>query len=103
MTITRFFDGFLIAALVCLACLGAGRAVALYARGIAVVVIDRERSLTQAVGDLFVVVLFLVWAYENVAYAWPLRIHVVPPPLGAVLIDTAALKVVGALLVVAGL
>jgi protein-S-isoprenylcysteine O-methyltransferase Ste14 len=100
---TRFFDCFQLAAVACLACLGIGRALAMYARGVGVLVIDRERSLARALGDLLSVILILVWAYEIVAYAWPLRTHLVPPSLGIVVVDAVAIKVMGTAVALAGL
>jgi protein-S-isoprenylcysteine O-methyltransferase Ste14 len=103
MAMARFFDWFQLAALAGLVGLGLGRALALYARGVRVVVIDWQRSPAQVLWDLFSVVLFLLWAYEIAAYAWPLRVHLVPAALAVVIIDAAAIKVVGVLLVIAGL
>lgn len=94
MTMAHFFDLFLLAALACLVCLGFGRGVMLFRRGIRVIV--------SVLDFLFLVCVFL-WVYEIVAYSWPLRLHVVPHCLGAVIVDTAAFKVAGAMLSLAGL
>jgi protein-S-isoprenylcysteine O-methyltransferase Ste14 len=99
----RLFDGFQLAALACLVCLGLGRALVLYARGVHVVVVDRTRSPAQALRDLLAMACFLLWGYELVAHAWPLRVHLVPRVLGLVLVDSAWVKGVGAALVLAGL
>jgi len=103
MTTARFFECFQFVALTFLVCLGVGRAIGLYARGIQVVVVDRERTVAQGLSDLVAIVAMLVWGYEIVAYARPLSFHVVPQPLGAVLVDVLAIKVIGATTVLAGL
>jgi protein-S-isoprenylcysteine O-methyltransferase Ste14 len=41
----------------------------------------------------------LVWAYEVVAYAWPLHFHMGPQNLGRILIDNIAIKTVGTIVV----
>jgi protein-S-isoprenylcysteine O-methyltransferase Ste14 len=103
MTVARSFDWFQLVALACLLFLGIGRATVLYARGVRVVVVDWKRTAGQALEDLVVVLGFLLWAYEIVAYAWPLGLHLAPVALGAVLIDAVAVRVGGALLVATGL
>jgi protein-S-isoprenylcysteine O-methyltransferase Ste14 len=103
MTAVRFFECFQLAALTSLVCLGVGRAIGLYARGIQVVVVDRERTAAQGLSDLVAIVAMLVWGYEIVASACPLSFHVVPQPLGTVLVDALAVKVIGAVTVLAGL
>jgi protein-S-isoprenylcysteine O-methyltransferase Ste14 len=94
MTMARFFDCFLLVALACLLCLGFGRGVMLYRRGIRVIV---------SVPDFLFLVCFFVWVYELVAYAWPFGAHVVPQSLGVFIVDAAPFKVVGAVLSLAGL
>ncbi len=47
--------------------------------------------------------MFSLWVYEIVAYAWPLRVHFAPLCLGTVIVPAVAIKVVGVVLVVAGL
>ncbi len=103
MNMTRVFDWFGFAALVCLACLAAPRMLCLYARGIRVLAVDRQRTPRQILEDLLALACLLVWSYELVAYAWPLQIHLVPPRVGMVLFDSPALKIAGALLMPAGL
>ena len=103
MKTTRFFEWFQLVALVCLVGLGLGHAIVLYARHVHVVVIDRQRSLWQGLADLLSIVLFFLWAYESIAYSWPLRNHVFPALLGTVLVDAAWVKAVGAVIVLAGL
>lgn len=102
MTIIRFFDWFQLAVLLVMACLAFGRAFTLYSRGVRVVVIDRERSVGRTLVDLLTVVCFVVWVYEVAAHTWPLRTHFVPEPLGAVLIDVTAIKILGAVLLMSG-
>jgi protein-S-isoprenylcysteine O-methyltransferase Ste14 len=90
----HFFDWFLLSALACLLCLGVGRSVMLYRRGIRVIF---------SVADFLMVVFFSLWVYEIVAYAWPFRLHISPHSLGAVIVDATALKIAGAMLSLAGL
>jgi protein-S-isoprenylcysteine O-methyltransferase Ste14 len=94
MTMTHYFDWFLLVALACLLCLGFGRGVMLYRRGVRVIV---------SVPDFLFLVCFFLWIYEIVAYAWPLRAHIFPHSLGAVIVDAAAFKVAGTMLSLAGL
>lgn len=94
MTMTRFFDLFLLAALACLLCLGFARGVMLYRRGVRVIV---------SVPDFSFLVCFFLWVYEAVSYAWPLQAHIFPHSLGAVVVDAAPFKVAGAMLSLAGL
>ena len=103
MTIDRGFDALLLASLICLAGLGVGRAVMLYRRGVRVVVIERERSPAQALGDLGQVVCLLVWAYEVVAHTWPLSGGLAPAWLETRLIDAPWVHAAGALTVVGAL
>lgn len=53
--------------------------------------------------DSLMVGCLLVWAYEIVAYAWPLRLHIGPSMLASTLVDGLALRLLGAVLVLAGL
>ena len=102
MKIARFFDWLQLAVLVFMACLAFGRALVLFARGVRVVAIDRERSPGRALADLLCVVGFALWVYEVVAHAWPLVTHVALRPLDVVLVDVVAIKAVGAALLIAG-
>lgn len=103
MSVTRFLDWFQLACLLCLACLGLPRMIHLYARGIHVLAVDRQRSPRQILEDLLSVIILLLWWYELVAYAWPLSLHLVPARLGLVLFDVAIAKIAGAVLMLAGL
>jgi len=103
MSAARFFDWFQLAALACLACLALPRAFRLYARGIHVLMIDRERTPGQIAVDLLGLVCLLWWWYELVAYAWPLPVHLFPRWLGIVLFDVSAVKIVGSLLMIVAL
>lgn len=102
MTIDRFFELFLLAALACLFCLGAGRGAMLRARGIRVVAIDWERTVFQMLCDTLLIPSLLALFYHIVAYSWPLPDSFVVPWFGTVLIDSISAKVVGAVLVTAG-
>jgi protein-S-isoprenylcysteine O-methyltransferase Ste14 len=94
MTMIRFFDWFLLTAIACLLCLGFGRGVMLYRRGIRVIV---------SVPDFLFLVCFFLWVYEAVSYAWPLRTHIFPHSLGAVIVDATPFRVAGAMLWLVGL
>lgn len=102
MSADRFFDGFGLAALACLALLGIGRGVMLAARGISVLPIDRERSIAEGLADLAFLLGFLAWIYETLAFALPLGFHILPDAARATL-DVTALRAFGALTAVAGL
>ena len=103
MDATRFFACFQLGALACLVGLGIARAAALYARGVHVVAIDWQRSLWEQLADALLIVLIFSWAYEAVAYSWPLRSHVFPAWLAPVVVDSVVPKVLGVLVVCAGL
>ena len=103
MLAPRLFDWFQIAAVTCLVCLGGGRALVLYAHGVRVVVVDRQRPPAQILADLLLLACLLLWSYEVVAYACPLRTHLVPPPLGTVLVDAVGFRVVGVFATLSGL
>ena len=103
MTSVRFFDWFVLGALACLLGLGIARAGVLYARGVSVVVIDWQRTPREQLVDLLLVVVFLAWFYETVAYAWPLHSHVIPARLAVVVVESSLVKVVGMLAIWAGL
>jgi protein-S-isoprenylcysteine O-methyltransferase Ste14 len=103
VTIDRFFDWFQLAAVACLLCLGVARAVMLYARGVRVVVVDWQRTLTQMLCDLLLVTSLLLLFYHIVVYSWPLPDSFVVPSLGTELFDSIVAKAIGALLVTAAL
>jgi protein-S-isoprenylcysteine O-methyltransferase Ste14 len=99
----RLFEWLSLAALVCLICLGTVRAIGLHARGVRVVVVDRGRSLAQALRDLLLVLLLLVWAYEIVAIACGWKLHLFPVTLEVALFESVALNWVGVGALAAGL
>lgn len=103
MTADRLVDCLALGALGCLAILGIGRAMMLSARGIRVVALDRNRSTLQGLADLGFVLCFLAWAYEVVAIALPLGVHLVPPALRVVVLDVRAAKVLGVVVMATGL
>ena len=100
---TRFFEWFQLGVLACLGFLGVTRALWLRTRGVWVLVGDWQRTGWQMVADSLMVGCLLVWAYEIVAYAWPLRFHVGPAILASILLDGPALRLLGAALGSAGL
>jgi len=99
----RFLDFFLVAVIVSFMCLGMLRALALYARGVRVVAVDRARTVVQGLSDLGMVAAFVTWIYEALAFAWPLRRHLVPGAMQVVILDSFGLRVLGALTMAAGL
>jgi len=103
MSIDRFFNWFGFVALLCLAFLAVPRALRLYARGIRVLVIDRQRTFRQILEDLTAMACLLLWAYELVACAWSLNFRLIPQGVAVAVFDVSALKIVGALLVTGGL
>lgn len=96
---SRFFEWFQFGALACLGFLGVTRILLLRARGVSVFVADWERTVWQMVGDTFMLGCLLLWAYEVVAYGWALRFHVGPMWLHDVLVQSIAIKSLGAGLV----
>jgi protein-S-isoprenylcysteine O-methyltransferase Ste14 len=103
MTTARCFDLALLASLACLICLGLARALMLAARGVRVVAIDRQRTVAQALADLAQISCLLFWAYEVVAYTWPLSSQPGPAWFGVVLIDRVWAKAAGVVLLGGGL
>ena len=99
----RFFDWFQIGALMCLMCLGVTRGAVLYARGVPVVAIDRQRSLGRVFADLFFALCFLFWVVEVVAYSVPVPILMAPQPLGQEVSNAVPFKAVGCAATLAGL
>ena len=76
----------------------AARAILLRARGIRVIAVDRQRSLSQAMVDATALVLLLLWVYEIVAHAWQLDFHVGPKGLQRVLVHGTLLRTGGAVI-----
>ena len=103
MTSTSFFNIFLLGALACLLGLAISRGALLYARGVHVLAVDWQRTPLQGVADLLALIVVIWWAYEAVAFSWPRSTHVVRGVLGAVLFDSVAVKLIGVLMVLAGL
>ena len=87
----------------CLWGFGSIRAAVLALRGVYVIAIDPERTARQGLADLGAFAALSLWAYEAVAFAWPLRRHLVPHVLGTVVIAHAALRVLGGVTIVAAL
>ena len=93
---SRFFEWFQLGALACLGLLGVSRTLLLRARGVGVITTDRERTRPQMAVDTFALCILLVWAYEIVAYAWPLRFHLGPFWLHYDAVESVAIKTFGA-------
>jgi protein-S-isoprenylcysteine O-methyltransferase Ste14 len=103
MTTSRFFEWFQFGALVCWGLFGVTRALLFRARGIPVIAADRDRTRWQMVLDTVALAWLLVWAYEVIAYAWSLRLHFGPASLHHVLVDSIAIKTLGAAFVSAAI
>ena len=100
----RFFDAFQLAALAGFLCLFLGRALQLrLARGVVVLRLASGKPPLQAALELSLLVGLPLWLYEIAAYAAPLPFRLFPAPLDAVLVEATAARVLGALLVAAGL
>ena len=99
----RLFDSLVLGALGCLAILGIGRALMLSARGVRIIAIDRERTVSQGLADLGFALCFLLWVYEALAFTLPLSFHLVPAVARAVVLDVGAARAVGVLVMAAGL
>jgi protein-S-isoprenylcysteine O-methyltransferase Ste14 len=102
LTTTASFNYFQLGALACLLGLGIGRGAVLYARGVHVFAVDRQRTLVQGLADLLALVCLFWWYYETVAFSWR-STHAVHGVLGTVLLDSAVFKTAGALIMLVGL
>jgi protein-S-isoprenylcysteine O-methyltransferase Ste14 len=101
---TRFFEGFQLASVAVFLLVFAGRSLHLRAvRGVAPIRIGRGKPLPEALLEGLLVIALPLWIYEVVAFAWPLPWHLVPDPLGIVILDSAPARALGALLVAVGL
>jgi protein-S-isoprenylcysteine O-methyltransferase Ste14 len=99
----RFFCWFQLAALVCLACMAGARMLGMYRRGVRVIVTDWKRKPGEMLGNQMALFYLMVWCYEMVAYAWPLRFHVAPWPSGIVIFESTFLAALGAVLWLLGI
>jgi len=97
MAASGFFDWFQFGILVCWGTLGVTRALLLHARGVRVFVADRQRTFWEMLADGLALVCLLIWAYEVIAHAWSFSFHVGPTSFGRVLVDSVAIKSVGAI------
>jgi protein-S-isoprenylcysteine O-methyltransferase Ste14 len=103
VAVDRLFDSLVLGALGCLAILGIGRALMLSARGVRVIAIDRERTVSQGLADLGFALCFLLWVYEALAFTLPLGFHLVPAVARAAVLDVGAASALGVLVMAAGL
>jgi protein-S-isoprenylcysteine O-methyltransferase Ste14 len=99
MAASRFFAWFQFGILVYWGTLGVTRALLFRARGVRVIVADRQRTFWEMLADVLALACLLVWAYEVVAYAGSFGFHVGPTRFGRILVDSITIKVVGALVV----
>ncbi len=99
MATSRFFEWFQFGALACWGLLGLSRALVLRARGVGVIAVDRQRTFWQMAADTLAIGCLLVWAYEVIAYAWSFRFHVGSEILGRIVVQSVAIKTVGAVVV----
>jgi protein-S-isoprenylcysteine O-methyltransferase Ste14 len=98
----RFFGWYMLGILAVWLVVGKARVIALYARGVHVIVVDWHKPIAVMVGDTLSLACLLYWFYEAVAHAWPLKGHTDPWVLGTVLLAGAAVKVIGAALLLWG-
>lgn len=98
-----FFDALLLIVLAGLAVAGVGSAVTLTRRGVRLLVIDPERSVLQGLNDLAIVLVFVVWYWEALAFAAGIDLHPTPEMLHGRVLDGLALRWLGAALMGAGL
>lgn len=103
MTISRFFEWVPFVALTCWLGLGLVRALTLWASGVSVFVVDRQRTVWQMLMDTLMLACLLAFVYEVVAYVWPLGVHVGPPALANLVVDGLVSQALGALIVVGAL
>jgi protein-S-isoprenylcysteine O-methyltransferase Ste14 len=75
------------------------RVLMLRARGVSVLVGDRQRTGRQMLVDAVMVACLLAFAYEIIAYAWRFRFHIGPSVLTGLVVDGLASRALGALLV----
>jgi protein-S-isoprenylcysteine O-methyltransferase Ste14 len=79
--------------------LGLVRAFMLRARGVSVFVGDWQRTGWQMLADTVMVACLLAFAYEIIAYAWHLPLHIGPSVLGSSVVDGLASQTLGTLIV----
>ena len=96
---SQFFEWFPFGHLMCWGLIGLTKAIHSRVGGVRVFAVDRERTRWQRLVDLAACACLLFWAYEVIAHAWPLRLHIGPKSLGRVLVDGIAIKSLGAVLV----
>lgn len=102
MNANRILECFVLVALVCLGFLAISRALMLSARGVRVFAIDRDRTLKEGLADLAFLIVLLLWIYETLAFAIPLNIHLVPAMVRVCLVESIAIKALGALAMTMG-
>ena len=83
--------------------MGISRGMMLWARGVRIFAIDRERTLREGLADLAFLLCFFLWVYETLAFAIPLDVHLVPVALRLPVIEAIAAKALGALVMTAGI
>lgn len=103
MTTSRLCEWFAFGVLACWMGLGLTRALMLRARGVSVIVVDRQRTGWQMLADTVMLACLLAFACEIVAHAWRLRFHMVPSVLERSVVDGPVSKVSGALIVTGAL
>jgi protein-S-isoprenylcysteine O-methyltransferase Ste14 len=103
VTVDRLSEWGVLGALGCLGILGIGRGMLLAARGVRVLPVDRQRRLPHALADLGFVLCFLLWVYEALAFSLPLGLHLVPAAARGVVVASGGAKLLGILVMLAGL
>ena len=97
MTRARFFDWFQFGIFLCWGTLGLARALLFRARGVRVIVSDRQRTIGEMLSDGLAVVCLLLWVYEVVAHAWSFDHLFGTAVSGRILGDGVLLPIAGAL------
>ena len=99
----EFFRWFQFGTLCCWGTLGIGRALMLYAQGVKVLAVDKNRTFRQMIIDSAGGICMLIIVYEIVAFGWPLSFHIAPPILRVELVDALAIKISGAFILFSAL
>lgn len=79
------------------------RVAVLWMRGVRVITLARGKPAAQALLEGALAVALPVWVWEVVAYAWPLPLHVFPPPFDTVLLEGTAVRAFGVAAIAAAL
>lgn len=99
----HYFDWLLLGALITWGVVGIGRLLQFRARGIAVLVADRQRTAGQMAIDGVIAVCLLAWVYNVITYACQIPIQIAPAWLNSQVVDSVIIHGVGVLAVTVAL